>query len=88
MTKVSIFFFLNTQVYIRYWQQSENTWVQWGRSGPASWSGIFCTWFESSDVCWSTWSIGFSLRWKNSAGPTCNLESLTIYFTYKLMYGI
>lgn len=25
MTKVSIFSFLNAQVYIRYWQQSENT---------------------------------------------------------------
>lgn len=88
MTKVAIFLFLIQQVYIRYWQQSANTWVQWCRSGPASWSGIFCTWFESSDVSWSTWSNSFSLRWKNSADPTCSFESHTIYFAYKWMYGI
>lgn len=68
--KFVFIFFLNTQVYIRYWQQSENTWVQWSRSSPAPWSDTFCTGFKSSHVCRSTRSICFSLRWQNWADST------------------
>lgn len=67
---------LSQEVYIRYWQQSENTWVQWNRSGPTSWSDTFCTGFESSDVCWSTRSISFSLR-KYGTSSVCHSSKPT-----------